>query len=415
MDQQSSGRFPAAWVLPLVLASFAAGVLVERFSPVIGGRDAPSRVRETFQPFWETWSLVDEYYVDRNAVNPQKMTRGAIVGMLNSLGDVGHTTYLTPEEVQELETSVKGHYEGIGARMTVRQKQPTIVETMPNSPARKAGLRRGDVIIEVDGKSVRNLSLDKLVQLVRGQAGTEVQLRILRPGRDEPIDFAVIRDRVEIPDISWTILPGTAIAHLAIHDFGAGTTKQLREAVHEIRKKGGKGLIVDVRGNPGGLKEQAVAVTSQFLKSGDVFIEVDARGNKVAVPVLSGGIATDMPMCVLMDEGTASSAEILVGAIQDHGRAKLIGTKTFGTGTVLKPFPLRDGSAVLLAISEWLTPKGRQIWHKGISPDIEVELPFGTPILVPDEEATLEPSALERNEDKQLLKGLELLKKQIGS
>jgi carboxyl-terminal processing protease len=156
-----------------------------------------------------------------------------------------------------------------------------------------------------------------------------------------------------------------------------------------------------------------VAVTSEFLKDGNVFIEQDAEGRRTEVPVQPGGHAVDIPLVVLIDEGTASSGEILAGAIQDHGRGKLVGTRTFGTGTVLQPFPLSDGSAVLLAVTEWLTPNGRQIWHTGISPDVEVALPEGVSILLPETETDLDADALAKSEDAQLLKALSLLKEQI--
>jgi carboxyl-terminal processing protease len=209
------------------------------------------------------------------------------------------------------------------------------------------------------------------------------------------------------------MLPGTPIAHVAIQEFGSEADRQLRAAIRAARAKGAKGLLLDVRGNPGGLKDQAVAVTSQFLTSGNVFLERDAQGRETAVPVEPGGIAPDIPVCVLIDEGTASSAEIFAGALQDHGRAKLVGTHTFGTGTVLKPFLLSDGSAVLLAVLEWLTPNGRLIWHHGIKPDVEVALSNGTPILLPYEETHMDAAALKRSPDKQLLTALHLLREKV--
>jgi carboxyl-terminal processing protease len=212
-----------------------------------------------------------------------------------------------------------------------------------------------------------------------------------------------------VPSVTWHRLPGTPVAHLAIRQFGEHTDEQLRQAIKEIRAAGLGSLIVDVRANPGGLKEQAVAVSSEFLSGGVVFIQQDARGRRREVPVRKGGVATDLPVCVLIDEGTASSAEIFSGALQDHGRGKLVGTRTFGTGTVLEPFELSDGSAVLLAVAEWLTPKGRRIWHQGIKPDVEVALPTGASILLPDEEEGLDAEGLAHSKDAQLLRAIEVL------
>jgi carboxyl-terminal processing protease len=399
----------------LLLVTFALGVQVERrgWLPSSGRREPPESAR-AFQPFWETWYLVHQRYVDRENVKDDRMVQGAILGMLATLGDLGHTTYLTKDEVQKLEASLKGELEGIGCLISMRKQGPTIRQTMPKSPARKAGLQPGDVLIEVDGKDVRNLSLEQLVQYVRGPAGSEVHLKVLRGDPPKPVDFDIRRAKVDVPDIAWHMLPGQPIAHLAIQNFGEHTDQQLRAALADAHKQGAKGLILDVRGNPGGLKEQAVKVTSEFLPSGDVvFIEKDSGGNEKSVDVEPDGVARDIPLCVLIDEATASSSEILAGALQDYQRGKLIGMRTFGTGTVLGQFKLSDGSAVLLAVDQWLTPKGRQIWHKGIAPDIEVPLPQGSYTLLPESERDLTAAALAESKDAQLLKAIEVLKKEL--
>jgi carboxyl-terminal processing protease len=407
------------WNRPLSLfvmlaCAFAAGILVERsgrlFAPF---HYPPPGVEKTFAPFWETWHLVNRYYVKRDVIDPEHMTRGAIRGLLFGLGDFPHTRYLTPEDLTALKNGLEGRLEGIGARMSLRKRRPTIVNTIPGSPARAAGLRPGDIILEVNDVDVSSMPLDQIISIVRGPAGEPVHFKIEREGSSEPLSFEIMRAQVEVPDVTWALLPGVPIAHVAIQNFGKETDKQIKTALEAIRQKGAKGLILDVRGNPGGIKDQAVAVTSEFLTSGDVFIEQDAQGQRKAVPVVQGAAAPDIPLCVLIDQGTASSAEIFAGAIQDHKRGKLVGTTTTGTGTVLQPFQLSDGSAVLLAISEWLTPDGRQIWHKGITPDISMALPEGALILMPEAESDLTTAALAKTEDKQLLKALEVLKEQI--
>jgi carboxyl-terminal processing protease len=415
MNQQPTFTRPRPVLFYLVCVfAFLAGIAFDRSGWLRETPYAPRpELRQTFAPFWEAWNLVDRYYVDREAVQPVKMTRGAIQGMLNSLGDTGHTAYLSPDEVKELVQSLQGHFEGIGARMTVRKGRPTVVAVLPDSPALTAGLKSGDVLLEVDSKDVSSMSLNRIVQMVRGPANTRVHLRVQRSGTAQPLDFEIERRRVKINDVSWHLLPGTQIAHVGILEFGEKTDQQLRTAIEQAKQSGAKGLIVDVRGNPGGLRDQAVAVTSEFLKSGVVFIQQDADGKRTEVPVKPGGLATDLPLVVLIDEGTASSAEILAGAVQDHERGKLVGTKTFGTGTVLGEFPLNDGSALLLAIAEWFTPKGRQIWHQGIDPDVEVTLPTDAQILLPDNEAGLTPDELQKSEDKQLLRALKVLEDQL--
>ncbi len=389
----------------LLLAAFAVGVLLDR-SGLLPGSPVPRGLGRTFR---EAWYLVEKHYVDRSAVQPQRMTDGAIEGMLASLGDLGHTTYVTREELQELQQGLKGEMEGIGAHVTLRDHQPTIMDTVPNSPARAANLQPGDVILDVNGKSVANLPLQRVVEMVRGPAGTEVRLRIQRKGQAKPLDVTIKRAKIDVPEVAWHRLPGLPIAHVAIHNFGNHADEQLKAAIKEATQQGASKLILDVRGNPGGLKDQAVAVTSEFLTSGNVFIMKNAQGQETPVPVKPGGVAPDIPVCVLIDEGTASSAEIFAGALQDHHRGKLVGTHTFGTGTVLEPFGLSDGSAVLLAVAEWLTPDGRSFWHKGIPPDVLVPLPPDATILLPEAEGNLDASALGSSTDKQLLKAIAIL------
>ncbi len=209
------------------------------------------------------------------------------------------------------------------------------------------------------------------------------------------------------------MLPGVSLAHVALLEFGGGAADQLRQAIADARRQGAKGLVLDVRGNPGGLADQAVAVTSEFLAAGNVFQQQDRYGKRTPVPVRAGGMATDIPVCVLIDKGTASSAEIFAGAFQDHGRGKLIGTQTFGTGTVLEPFRLSDGSVVMLAVVQWLTANGRQIWHQGIAPDFEVPLPETSALVLPEEETNWDAADLAKSKDRQLLKGVEVLKAQL--
>jgi len=235
----------------------------------------------------------------------------------------------------------------------------------------------------------------------------------MHEGQTAPVELAITRGKVEVPDVTWHMLPGETLAHIGMESFGDKADDQLRAALKEAREQGAKGVILDLRGNPGGLKDQAVTVTSEFLKDGNVFIDQNAQGKQTTVPVASGGTALDLPLCVLIDGGTASAAEICAGALQDYGRAKLVGEHTFGTGTVLQPFMLSDGSAVLLATSQWLTPKGREIWHKGITPDVEVALPEAASILLPDMEEGMDAAAFQRSEDSQLHKAVEILRKEV--
>lgn len=398
----------------LVLAVFALGVQVERRGWLSHGGE-PAEARQLFRPFWEAWRVIHEDYADPNSVNDERLMQSSIRGMVASLGDTGHTAYLTREERNRLEESLKGKLEGIGATINLpKPGMPTIVQTLPKSPARQAGLQPGDVILEVDGQEVHDLSMQLLIQRIKGPPGTKVQLKVLRGDPPHPVELDIERAEIHVPDVAWQMLPDAHLARVSILNFGKNADDQLREALAEARKEGAKGLVLDVRGNPGGLKEQAIKVTSEFLKTGQtVFIEKDARGKTTPMPVIPGGVAQEIPLCLLINQGTASSAEILAGAIQDYERGKLIGERTFGTGTVLREYQLSDGSALLLAIVQWLTPKEREIWHKGITPDITVKMPASVSILLPESGTKLSAKALADSKDAQLQKAIEVLKKEL--
>jgi carboxyl-terminal processing protease len=407
-------RFPP---LLLLLMAFAAGVFTDRFGRA-PARDnlPPSRGGKAFAPFQEAWDKVHKHYVDRGRVDDKTMTEGAIRGMLASLGDTAHTTYLTKEDRECLEEEEEGRFQGIGATLAMRDNHPTILQTEPISPARSAGLKRGDVLVEVDGNPVEGQSLSRVIAKLRGRAGSEVKLKVRRMGQAASVTLNVKRARVEVPDIVWQVLPGPPVAHLAIRNFGKNTPQELRKALNEMHRKDVKRIILDVRGNPGGLKNQAIAVTGEFLKKGQVvFIEQGAGGMQEKRLAESDGKAADIPLCVLINAGTASAAEVLAGALQDHRRARLVGTSTSGTGTVLREYSLSNGGALLLGVRKWLTPHGRQIWHKGISPDkgLTLPLPAGVNPHFPDSEAKLTAEQFAKEPDVQLRKAYKVLTKEL--
>jgi carboxyl-terminal processing protease len=353
--------------------------------------------------------LAQEHFVDRAALDPKTMTYGAIRGMVQALGDEGHTAFLTPEQIREQETSLSGSFSGIGAQIGVEDNLPVIVAPFDSSPAEEAGIRAGDIILEVDGEDVTTMSISDIVGLIRGEAGSEVVLTVLHRDGQEPVEIPITRGEIDIPAATWAMVPGTDIALIRLSQFSADAESDIKASIQEAKAAGATGLIVDVRNNPGGLLQQAVRVTSQFLNGGNVLLQEDANGNRQEFPVRRGGTAQDIPLVVLINQGSASSAEIFAGAVQDHERGTLVGETTFGTGTVLQPFKLQDGSALLLGTSQWLTPDGRLIRKQGISPDVEVEVPLGTFLVSPDELKQMSADDLADSEDAQLLKALALI------
>jgi len=393
----------------------AGGVVLDRQvlaqDPASG--NVPADAAANFQLMAEAWNTIQQSYVDRPAVQAQALTYGAIGGMVDALGDTGHSRFLSPEMVQEQRNFTAGQFEGIGAYVEMKDGHVVIVAPMDGSPAQQAGLHPGDIILKVDGENVDGLPVDQVVSRIVGPAGTSVTLTLMTPESGQTWEATLVRAKITLQNVVWQRLPGTQIAHVRIVAFSQGVTDDLRKALGEIEQQGLTGVILDLRSNPGGLLSEAVGTASQFLASGNVLLEQDAQGDIKPIPVQKGGLALDLPLVVLIDPGSASAAEIVSGALQDAGRAKLVGETTFGTGTVLDQFALSDGSALLLATEEWLTPEGRVIWHQGIAPDVEVALPQGVTPLLPQAEAGLTAEQLQNSGDAQLLQALELLNQTV--
>jgi len=395
----------ALFLFTLVFTAFGAGLIV-------GGSGLPVTAAEQpeFRTLGQVYDLVEERFVDREVLeDPSELEYAAIRGLIEALGDEGHTRFLTPDERVRQQTDLSGKFFGIGAQVGEQEGLPVIIAPFEGSPADLAGVRSGDIIVEVDGQDVSALSLSEVVDRIRGEAGTQVVLTVLRPDEDRNLEIPIIRGEITVPAVSWAMVPGTQAALIRFSRFSANANEEMVRALREAQDAGAAGLVLDLRNNPGGLLEQAIRVTSQFLEDGNVLQQEDAQGNRTIFSVRSGGLAPDIPLVVLVNQGTASSAEIMAGAIQDHARGPILGQTTFGTGTVLQPFNLDDGSGLLLGTSQWLTANGRLIRKQGIEPDIIVELPAGANILSPGEVEGLTPAELLQSEDTQLLQALELL------
>jgi carboxyl-terminal processing protease len=363
-----SGGFLAGHFLPTTIG--LPGVIPPTVSsPSPEAQTAtPSELQTLFQPFWETWKLVHENYVDQ-PVDDVKLMRGAINGMLASLGDQ-HTSYMDPSEYQQANTSLSGEYEGIGAYVDTTTEFLTVISPISGSPAEAAGLRSGDMIIAIDGKDLTGVDPEIARQQVLGPAGSVVTLTIKR-GSEAPFDVKITRSKIVIKSAEGKMLDN-GIAYVQITTFGDKTTPELQAALETLMAQNPKGLILDLRNNGGGYLQTAVEVASQFLpKDKVVLYEQYGTGQKDAYTSLGSGLATDIPMVVLINEGTASASEIVAGALQDYGRATLVG----GKGSVQTWTPLsNDQGAVRITIAKWLTPNGRAIHKIGLTPEVFVTM-----------------------------------------
>jgi carboxyl-terminal processing protease len=398
----------------VLVVTFGVGIGVGRLALPASGSDAtatPAPSGQTnFGLIKEAWDTLHTKYVGAADLNDRDLIYGAINGMTEAVGDTGHTSFMTPEERTARNNDLSGKYVGIGVRIdTAEDGLPLIVGVFKDSPAEKAGLVAGDEIVAVDGKQTAGKDTGEIVDWVRGEAGTKVTVTARTGAKGPTRDVTMTRADVAVAPVSWTIVPGTKTALIRLDQFSAGAADNLKAVLGDAEKGGANRVILDLRGNPGGYVNEADAVASQFLKHGVVFIERAADGHETKHDVASGGLATDLPLVVLVDAGTASSAEIVSGALQDNGRAQIVGVKTYGTGTVLGEFPLSDGSALRVGTVEWLTPNGHQIWHQGITPDVVVERASDATPLDPDQVSKLTPAQVDKLADPQLARGLSLV------
>jgi len=324
--------------------------------------------------------------------------QGAISGMLNSLGDQ-HTSYMDPDTYTQANSSIEGSYDGIGAWVDTTGDYLAIVSPMPGSPAEEVGLKPGDLVIAIDGEDMTGIDGDLVIRKVLGEAGTVVELTILREGEPEPLKFQVTRAHITIPSVEGEMLENN-IGYIHIFTFSTNTTPELRSTLEELLDQGAEGFVVDFRNNGGGLLSTAIEVASEFIPAGNVVLyEQYGDGSRDTHETIRGGLATDMPIILLINEGSASASEVVAGAIQDLERGQLVGVVSYGKGSVQNWIPLNnEQGAVRVTIAKWLTPNERTIHEIGLTPDVEVEI-------------TEEDFEAER--DPQLDKAVELLLEEI--
>ena len=347
-----------------------------------------------FTLFWDVWDMLNEKYLER-PIDPQKMVYGAISGMVNSLGDP-YTSFLPPSLNKSFGDSLGGKYEGIGAEVGLKDDQLIIVSPLDGSPAKAAGLRPGDKLLKIDDQGTVGMSVTEAVSKIRGSSGTKIKLN-LQTGDESPRDVEITRGIITVSSVSWQD-KGDGTAYIRISRFGDDTKKEWDKAVSEINinMKELDAVIVDVRGNPGGYLEAAVYIAEEFFRGKPVVYEETATGDQIPLEAKRVGVFSNVPaVFVLIDEGSASASEILAAALKENYGAKLIGTKSFGKGTIQDAKDFKDGSGVHITIAKWLTPKKEWIHKVGIEPDIKVEIT---------------PDDVKNAKDTQLEKAIELAK-----
>ena len=351
--------------LERVVASLTSG------SGVVAVEPADPR-KERAELLWEIWDILEREYIDPTAIQIDHMIHGAAAGMVASLGDPP-TVFVEPVSATILNDDMQGSFEGIGATVDMVEGRLVIVRPLPNSPALKAGLKAGDVILAVNGESLEAKSLMAAISMIRGPRGTVVRLLVERKGVEGPFIVPVTRDKVELPIIETHTLEGH-VAYLHLSEFNAVAPTKVRDALDELLAQDPKGLILDLRGNPGGFLQSAVEVAGEFLPRGTLILTEQERDKPIReFRVKRLGLATRVPLVVLVDGSSASASEIVAGAIQESKRGILVGSKTYGKGSVQNTHSLRDGSSLRVTVAKWYLPSGRNLDGNGLDPDLPVE------------------------------------------
>jgi carboxyl-terminal processing protease len=346
-----------------------------------------------FNLYWQVWDTVKSSYVDKEDISEEDMFYGSLEGMVKAIDDP-YTSFLDPDLSKRFNDDLSGSFEGIGAEIGIRDDVLTIVAPIDGMPAQKAGLKSGDKVLSIDGKSTAGISLDEAVDTIRGKKGTDVTLTIYREGLDETKDITIKRGIIVIESVKTEMLENQ-IMLISISNFNEDTEAMFSKAVEEVNNKEVKGIILDLRNNPGGFLDSAIEITSEWIETGPVVLEKFAENDITRYQARGLARLQDYKTVVLLNQGSASASEIVAGALQDYNKATIVGEQSYGKGSVQSLKPFSDGSSLKVSVAKWLTPQGKSISEKGITPDIEVEY-------------TIED--FENNQDPQLEKAMEIIK-----
>lgn len=365
----------------LALSCLASGYLLGvRSAPVVappaalvGGLSPDDQ--QAFGVVWETLAQIEREYYQRDALDRHKLAEGAARGLVDALGDP-YTKLLDAQRAEQAQADLRGRFDGVGATLDLRDNQVRVIAPLHGSPAELAGVHAGDVIVAIDDASTEGMALSDIVRRVRGPAGTSVQLSVRRAGASDPLVMAITRAEIRVPSVEGRLIEGSpSLGYVRISTFAEPTAQQVLEQLDAVLEGGARGIVLDVRGNPGGYLSSAVDVTSVFLRDGVVLYQQRGPadgGERKTYRANGSARAPDVPLVVLVDGGSASASEIVAAALRDNQRAVLVGQKTFGKGTIQEQHVLSDASQLRVTVAQWLTPTGRAIKGQGLLPDVEV-------------------------------------------
>jgi len=405
MSPSQSRKYIAIYIVViLIIASFGIGLWSGRvwqstsdkdYEVEIVNKDGRQVEELDFSLYWHVFDIIEAKFFDK-PVSPKDLFYGSIKGMVQALGDP-YSAFLDPDETQEFEEELEGTFEGIGIEIAVKKDKLTVVAPLEGTPAAKAGLRPGDWIVKIDDELTLDMTLDQAVQRIRGPKGSTVKLTIAREGSDETEDFEIERGTIEVKSVRMEELEG-GLAHVEIIQFGNDTSVEFDKVVNDILGSETKGIILDLRNNPGGLLDMSTRIASEFIENGVIVQEQEADGSIIKIEAEDTARLEDCPVVILVNEGSASASEILAGAMRDNLGTPIVGQTTFGKGSVQDLENLPQGTSLRLTVAKWLTPNGDQIDEVGITPDYEIELT--------DED-------YDNDQDPQLEKAIEVLRSEI--